>query len=629
MKHLIKIYFIIFISIFIALLYLFDSVGQTEEQLNNNLESLFIKQAERFSHNLNNEIKYHIKSNIYDTLSSNPKIRTSIEHVMRVMISSSYKYVYVLYRDKKGNYRYLLDGSRSDKGEFNQKLNVNKKNWNKVYSEKKSLLLHQSDFENLWITYLKPVLFNGEVEAVIAIDFSMKLPKNISDATKPLHQIFFYIFITISMMLLILLYQTILNFKTKRDSITDPLTLTYNRNYLRDLLLKIDIQRYHIMMLDIDRFKKVNDNYGHKTGDYILSKTAAIIKKEIRSNDILIRFGGEEFLIFIERKNKNQSLGQAVAERLRLSIANEIYMYDNTKIYITASIGVCCSPEHFKNVSSAIKYADEMLYIAKKEGRNKVITKPSIELNATILHMKSINEFKEAIEDNRVTCFFQPIYNLKENKIIKYEALVRMIDKDKSIIPPVYFLESIMHTNVYREMTKLVLDIVFFHIKEKKIIISINLNFSDILDNDIYELIISEIKQNASLASWLVIELLEYELIDQIEIINKRLLEIKSFGVKIAIDDFGSGYANYTVFQTLPIDILKIDGSLIKDIDKSDVAYKITKSIVSLSKELDIQTVAEFVHCKEVLDIVKLLDITEGQGYYLGKPETTIDMKIN
>jgi diguanylate cyclase (GGDEF)-like protein len=623
MKYLVKIYTLIFITIFASLVYLFISIGDTEKQLNNNLESLFLAQAESFSNNLDKEIKHHIRGNIYDVLSSDAKLRDSLEHVMSVMISSSYKYIYVLYRDNKGNYRYLLDGSKIDKGEFNQKLNVNKKNWDKVYKRKSDIVLQQSDFENLWITYLKPMIFKNDVEAVIAIDFSMKLPKNISDATKPLHQIFFYIFFTIAIMLLILLYQTILNLRTKRDSITDPLTLAYNRNYLRDFLTRIDVQRYQIMMLDIDYFKKVNDNYGHKAGDYILSKTASIIKEEIRDDDILIRFGGEEFLIFIHRENQNSFLAKDIAERLRLRISKETFIYENISIYVTVSIGINCSPEHFKSISMAIRYSDEMLYIAKNEGRNKIVAVANNNLKK-VRQTKSIHEFKEALEDNRVTCFFQAIYSLKENKIIKYEALVRMIEKNGDVVAPITFLDSIMYTNVYRDMTKRVLDVVFKNINDKNITISINLNFSDILDNDIYSLIISQIRANKALASWLVIELLEYELIDKIDIIKKRLLEIKSFGVKIAVDDFGSGYSNYTIFQTLPIDILKIDGSLIKDIDHSQIAYKITKSIVLLTQELNIDTVAEYVHSKEVLEVVKSLNITEAQGFYLAKPEATI-----
>ena len=607
-----------------ALIYLFISIDKTQDELNSNLESIFIKQAKRFSNNLDKELKYHIKKDIYKTLSKNRTLRETIEHSMSVMIGSSYKYIYVLYRDKSGNYRYLLDGSKKDKGEFNQKLNVNKKKWDKVYEMGKEGFLDQSDLENLWITYLKPVIISDRVEAVIAIDFSMKLPKNISDAIQPLHHTFYYIFLTIGIMLLILLYQSMLNIKTKKDSVTDPLTNAYNRNYLRDLLLKINIQNYQIMMLDIDHFKKVNDSYGHKAGDFVLYKTATIIKEEIRDRDILIRFGGEEFLVFIYRDSENMLLAKKIAERLRLRISNQIFNYEDSSMKVTISTGISCSPERFKSVSSAIKYADEMLYIAKNHGRNRVVTMPIKKDYNQAVDIKSIHEFKEALEDNRVTCYFQPIFRLQDRKVIKYEALVRMIEKSGEVVLPASFLENVMRTNIYRDMTKQVLNIVFKKIKEKEITISINLNFSDILDNDIYELIVLEIERNSSLASWLVVELLEYEMIEQMDLIKERLLKIKSYGVKIAVDDFGSGYSNYTVFQTLPIDILKIDGSLIKNIKESEISKKITKSIVLLTKELGIETVAEFVHSEDVLEVIQSLEVTEGQGFYLGKPEAII-----
>jgi EAL domain-containing protein (putative c-di-GMP-specific phosphodiesterase class I) len=152
----------------------------------------------------------------------------------------------------------------------------------------------------------------------------------------------------------------------------------------------------------------------------------------------------------------------------------------------------------------------------------------------------------------------------------------------------------------------------------------VNLNFSDILDNTIYNTILQELKTHKELTKWLTIELLEYEVLQEVSLIQERLLKIKSFGVKIALDDFGSGFANYTVFQTLPLDILKIDGSLIKDIDSSDVSYKITHSISILARELGITTVAEFVHSKEVLEVVEELQIDQAQGFYLAKPSAEI-----
>ena len=625
MKHVKKLYSFIFFSIVLAIAYLFISTAQIQQTLNKNVENIFIQGAKSFAENINTQIKTVIKADPYKELKENPALQKRMEHALSIIVNDTFKYIFVLYRDSNGNYRYLLDGSKEDKARFNQRLSIDKKLWSSVYDTKVPLIINQKELDNLWITYLKPVIFDDKTVAIIAIDFSTQLPQNIYNAIEPLNKIFIYIFIAIGILIIILVYQSMRSIKIKKESITDPLTKAYNRNYLRDLLNNINITKYQIMMLDIDHFKQVNDNYGHKAGDYILASTAKIIQNEIRDDDILIRFGGEEFLVFIKKSSINSNLAYNIGQRIRKKIEASYFYYEDKELQITVSIGISCQPEHFKSVSLAIKYADEMLYRAKREGRNQVVSE--ITENTAALEggeIKSINDVKSALEDNRIICFFQAIYNTKSATIIKYEALVRMREKDNSIIPPIKFLESIMYTNVYNDLTKCVLESVFTQIKEKKIQISTNLNFSDILDNKIFNLIITELDAHKELSSWLIIELLEYELIEEITIIQSRLLQIKEYGVKIAIDDFGSGYSNYTIFKLLPIDILKIDGSLIKDIDTSETSYKITHSITLLAKELGITTVAEFVHSKEVLETVKTLQIDEVQGFYLAKPSEKI-----
>ena len=621
MSYLKKLYIVIFTSIIIAIGYLLIQTTQTQEVLNRNVENILINEAKTFAHNINKLLKDNAKENLYKTLQANPGLHTQLENSLSVLRGDTFKYIFVLYRDKHGTYRFLLDGSE-DKASFNQRLNVDKKLWNKVYTTQKPLIVNQKKLDGLWITYLLPFVTKNGTEAIIAIDFSKELPQNIYNAIAPLNHITLYIFIAIGFLVIILVYQTFLSIKNKKASITDPLTQTYNRNYMRELLKKINISNYQIMMCDIDYFKHINDNYGHKAGDEVLLKTAKIINNEIRPNDILIRYGGEEFLLFIKKDKNSEKLAYNVAQRIRKKIENTLFIYDEKEIKITISIGITCHPEHFKSIAEAIKYADEMLYIAKREGRNKVVTGKDNNIKRQDNNSKkSIHEVKAALEDGRIICFFQAIYEIKSNKIAKYEALVRLKEKDGTIIPPAQFLETIMYTNIYNDLTKTVLETVFLHIKEHKVAISINLNFSDILDNAIFQLIINELQTHKELAPWLIVELLEYEIfLETTAIIQERLAQIKAYGVRIALDDFGSGYSNYTIFKILPIDILKIDGSLIKDLDRSKTSRTITDSIVLLAKELGIKTVAEFVHSKEVLKEVQKLGIDEAQGFYLAKP---------
>jgi diguanylate cyclase (GGDEF)-like protein len=616
-------YGILFVSIIFALVYLFLSTSSIQKTINQNIENILINEAKSFAQNIDKKLHEKLDKNPYEELANNPQLRTQLNDKLSLLINPTLKYIFVLYKDKHNTYRYLLDGSFE--GEFHQRLAVEKKYWDKVYSTKKAVLIKQNQLENIWITCLQPVIFDQQVKAVIAIDFSTQLPKNIYYAIDPLKKIFTYIFIAIIILILILVYQTLLSFKNKKASITDELTQVYNRNFLRELLKDINIAEYQIIMLDIDYFKHINDNYGHKAGDLILTQTAQIIKECVRHEDYLIRFGGEEFLIFTKKNNTNPKLAYDVAQRIRQTVEKHPFYYEDQKITITVSLGVAYDPEHFKSPSSAIKHADEMLYRAKREGRNLVIANDIAKDTKTQqVEKKTINEVKSALEENRIICYFQPIFDTQTQEILKYEALVRFVQKDGSILAPYFFLSSVTHTSVYNDLTKRVLEIVFDKIKEKKCTMSLNLNFSDILDNTIYKMILEQLQMHKDLAQWLVIELLEYELIEDGVIIKEKLENIRAFGVKIAIDDFGSGYSNYSIFKVLPIDILKIDGSLIKDIDTSKISYTLTHSIVTLAQELNITTVAEFVHSKEVFEVVQKLNVDETQGYFLSEPLATI-----
>ena len=625
MKHLFKIYAFIFFFIFVAIVYMYISLENTKTILNKNINKLFISQVQEFAFNIEKSIRHAIDKDIYAHLKNNAQLQDALEQEMSIIATHTYQYVYLLYRDVKGDYRFLADGSENDKGEFGEKLSVDKKIYDKAYQSQQQKIIYQDHYDGLWVSYIKPVVLNGKTEAIIGIDFSTTVPSEINRALIPLHNIFIYIFIAIFIILLLFFYQTFLYFKTKKDAITDPLTQSYNRNYLRDLLKTIDITKYQIIMLDIDYFKKINDNYGHKVGDYVLRDIAALVNKDIRENDLLIRFGGEEFLLFIYKgANEEQSLAYNIAQRIRMSIEAENFSYEDISLHVTVSMGVTSTPSHFKNVSDAIKYADKMLYIAKKEGRNKVVSQEMNEFASKSYTQDTkirLNEIQDALEDARVFCEYQAIFDVKSSKIKKYEALVRIEKKeDGTTIYPNDFIPYILHTNIYNMLTKRVLEIVFKQISESKTYISVNLNFSDILNNDIFEIIVIELEKEKEFAPWLIIELLEYEIIEMSADFQEKIAKIKSYGVKIAIDDFGTGYANYTVFEAIPVDIIKIDGSLIKNIDNSDLSKKIVTSIVSLTKDLGIETVAEFVHSKEVFDIVQSLHIDDAQGFYLAKP---------
>jgi len=367
-----KVFIIIIISVLFSSGYLFIKVSNTKQELSVNIKNKYINDAKSISENFDKYLKSRIKDDLLNNLIDNKLLREELNNTLSLFISKNFKYVYILYKDKdKNKYRYLLDGSSSDKGEFQGSLRVNKIRWDSVLNSQEYSTILQNDLDSIYGTFLYPIVINNKTEAILAIDFSAKLPNTVSMIIEPLTKLFNYILIVIILFVIILFWQTFLYLKTKKTSITDSLTGLYNRAYLNEIKDNININNYSIAMLDLDKFKNINDTYGHDVGDYILKQSSFIMKQSIRDNDILIRIGGEEFLLFIYNRG-NINTTSEVCERIRSNIEQYNFTTQDKIINITISCGVNIKPAHYKNLEKSIKKADDNLYISKSTGRNKV-----------------------------------------------------------------------------------------------------------------------------------------------------------------------------------------------------------------------------------------------------------------
>ena len=215
--------------------------------------------------------------------------------------------------------------------------------------------------------------------------------------------------------------------------------------------------------------------------------------------------------------------------------------------------------------------------------------------------------------------FFQAIMDNQTDKIIKYEALMRLFDREGNILSPYTFIFKAKKARLYHKLMEIMIDKIIDYITIHKKHISINLDYTDILNPKIKHSLISKINQN-NIGKYLTIEILESEKISNYAIVNDFISSVKKYNVKIAIDDFGTGFSNYEYILNLNVDYIKIDGSLIKKIDE-DIYLNLIKSIVLFSKEQKIKIVAEFVSELKILRYVKSIGIDYSQGYYIGKPE--------
>ena len=233
------------------------------------------------------------------------------------------------------------------------------------------------------------------------------------------------------------------------------------------------------------------------------------------------------------------------------------------------------------------------------------------------LNEELLSTLHRSIKEETVEPYFQPIQDNKTSKIIKYEALMRIFDKEGNLIMPQAFLGKARKYRLFNKLMKILILKVINYIKKYEIDVSINLDYNDILNPTIKNLIINNIK-DTKIGSHLTIEILESKKINNFYLVNDFINDLKKYNVQIAIDDFGSGFSNYEHILNINTDFIKLDGSLIKKIDE-DIYYNLVKSIVLFCKEQNIKVVAEFVSDLKILRYVKSLDIDYSQGYYIGK----------
>ena len=603
----------------IVSIFLYVEFIKTKETVFDVIKNHLINEKVKLFKNYSTYMKEVFGLNIKEIFSTDISTTEHYERELRLLQGDEIKYLYLLYKDKDNKFRYLLDATESieEKAEFNQKFDPQSDIWEKAYSSKTFQIVHQKELESLWITMAYPLVIDGKVIAVLGADLTYDVYSTIVKTLNPLELVYYY-FTIFMIVMLVLAYSLIyLYYINRKKSFIDPLTKIYNRQYLSEFLETTSLQDYKLMMIDLDHFKQINDSFGHNIGDHVLTNVVSQIKSIIRQDSILIRFGGEEFLLLVYKMDIQTCT--LVAERIRQSIQSNAIQAGNHEINISVSIGINPFPYFAKNIEEAIKIADEQLYKAKTSGRNRVVIFQD-EHKEQSQTSKRISDVKLAIDEDRIRCAFQPIYTRGSQSLSKYEMLLRMIDKEGNIISPNEFLPAIRNTQVYINLTRYVLDIALKTLKEHDFELTLNLDLQDILNDDIIKLLKERFSNNSALAQKLYIEILEHEEITNFDLIQERIAILKELGLKIAIDDFGSGYANFRYLLHLNIDILKIDGSLIRNIHKDKFAYNIVQTIAEFAKKMNIQTVAEQIETHEELQAVIKLEIDYLQGYHLGRP---------
>ncbi len=363
-------------------------------------------------------------------------------------------------------------------------------------------------------------------------------------------------------------------------------------------------------IFNIDEFKEVNDFFGLESGDKLLQEIALWFTK---LDKVTYRINGDEFAILYYDDISEEMLLHNINNYLAL-FEGESFHIQGEMIHLQLSVGIAKAKERLLTKADiAIHNAKEQktqIYIYKETEKIEQKYKENIAMSSSI---------REALLDGRIKCQYQPIVNVKTGEIVKYETLVRMIDKEGNMIPPLSFLGIAKKTKLYPYITVEVVYQACEVFKNKKESFSINLSIEDMKDSHtVQEIIQTIVKTNT--ASRIVFEILESEGIENYEEVKNFISQIKALGGKIAIDDFGTGYSNFEHLLKLDIDFIKIDGSLIKEMHQSHKHKIIVETIVDFAKKIGSQTIAEYVCNQATYKILNEIDVDFLQGFYIGKP---------
>lgn len=378
-----------------------------------------------------------------------------------------------------------------------------------------------------------------------------------------------------------------------------------------------------LFLVDILYMKDLNAIYDFKNGDFIIkqldfilkNKTRELIKQKLNRN-ISIKTKNTHADVFEIYLFDDLSIEEIVIVKNLIyeSIVSNNFKLLNNNVTINIDITIGCAKSEDENIKI---YAEKALHNAKLNFIHYMYYDSFLYKNESI-NENLLDVLNYSIENNLVEPYFQAIMDNKTNKIVKYEALMRIFDKEGRMIMPNIFIHKAKKCRLYNKLMEILIDKIIVYILKYKIHISINLDYTDILNPQIKKALVSKIR-NTNIGEYLTLEILESEKVSSFDTVNEFINDVKKLGVKIAIDDFGTGFSNYENILNLNIDYIKIDGSLIKKIDK-DIYLNLIKSIVLFSKQQNIKVVAEFVSDLKTLRYVKNIQIDYSQGYYIGKP---------
>lgn len=377
-----------------------------------------------------------------------------------------------------------------------------------------------------------------------------------------------------------------------------------------------------VMITDLDRFKDVNDTLGHQAGDVLLREFAARVRSVIRGGDTVARLGGDEFALLTPGP-RDPATALFLADRIRQEMERP-FLLGNMSLQVEASIGIALFPDHGDDVETLIRHADVAMYVSKRTHAPTLYTPKQDEHSPDRLAV--IAELRRALESDELVVHYQPQVELVSGATPRVEALVRWQHPERGLLLPDEFIPVAQHTGLIRPLTRLVLDKALGQSRAWRdqgldVGVAVNLSGRDLLDLALVD------EVDRALARWelepavLELEIPEGTLLDDLTRVRRVLMRLGERGVRLAIDDFGSGHSSLSYVKRLPIDVIKVDGSFVANMAEDERDATIVRSTIELAHDLGLVVVAEGVESPEVLELLGEFRCDLAQGFHLCRPE--------
>jgi diguanylate cyclase (GGDEF)-like protein/PAS domain S-box-containing protein len=389
-------------------------------------------------------------------------------------------------------------------------------------------------------------------------------------------------------------------------------------------------ESFGVLLLDLDRFKQVNDTLGHPAGDALLREVARRLKSFLRETDVLARLGGDEFAIIQSSEANQRDAASALAERI-IEMFGKPFDIEGSAISVSTSIGIALAPEHAAGSDNLLKMSDLALYRAKSAGRNTYcFFDPQMSEVASTRH-EIESELRRAIEQNELELHYQPIIDANTRKICSAEALIRWRHPTKGLILPDRFIPLAEETGLITKIGEWVLHTACIEAANwpSNVKVAVNLSPVQFRRTNFTDVVIFALADSGLPPERLELEITETALIESATECLSALRHFKSLGIAIALDDFGTGYSSLSQLTMFPFDRIKIDKSFTQNLTKRVECAAIISAALTLAQSLDIATTAEGVETKEQYRILKLAGVKSLQGYLFRRPGPASDINFD